>query len=124
MNKYFIQLAQNLTYIKPDEWQSIPIEVFEDYNTETKEDCTEYVIYLKITNGNEEIASKAMDIEDEYYYDIYYCTDLDKVFVGILGNAGNKEDITEEVSPDTLKLFKDHIKEYAKQYREINPFKI
>ena len=65
-----------------------------------------------------------MDIEDEYYYDIYYCTDLDKVFVGILGNAGNKEDITEEVSPDTLKLFKDHIKEYAKQYREINPFKI
>lgn len=124
MNKYFIQLAQNLTYIKPDEWQSIPIEVFEDYNTETKEDCTEYVIYLKITNGNEEIASKAMDIEDEYFYDIYYCVDLDKVFVAILGNAGNKEDITEEVSPDTLKLFKDHIKEFVKQYRETNPFKI
>ena len=124
MNKYFIQLAQNLTYIKPDEWQSIPIEVFEDYNTETKEDCTEYVIYLKITNGNEEIASKAMDIEDEYYYDIYYCTDLDKVFVGILGNAGNKEDITDEVNLDTLKLFKDHIKEFVKQYRETNPFKI
>lgn len=124
MNKYFIQLAQNLTYIKPDVWQSIPIEVFEDYNTKTKEDCTEYVIYLKITNGNEEIASKAMDIEDEYFYDIYYCVDLDKVFVAILGNAGNKEDITEEVSPDTLKLFKDHIKEFVKQYRETNPFKI
>lgn len=124
MNKYFIQLAQNLTYIKPDIWQSIPIEVFEDYNTETKEDCTEYVIYLKITNGDEEIASKAMDIEDKYYYDICYCTNLDKVSIAILGNAGNKEDITEEVSPDTLKLLKDHIKEFVKQYREANPFKI
>lgn len=118
MNRYLTQLAQDLSYIMPDEWQDTKIDVYEDENTETGEDTSEYMLYIPIPETNYNICSKAINEEtDAYWYVIVYQTDTDKLYVNILGDEV-LEEVAEAVDPDTIKIFKDHMKKYAKEYKE------
>jgi hypothetical protein len=115
MNKYLLQLAQDLTYIRPDKYKTSDITVYDDVDVNGN-DCSEYVLYIRIPEEKEEIAAKAIDevTRDGYWYDICYQTDTDKIFVAILGD-GNKENITNEIEAETLKIFKDFLKNYKQE---------
>ena len=108
MNRYLTQLAQDLSFIMPDEWQNTKIDVYEDENTETGEDASEYMLYIPISELNNEICRMAIGC---------YQADTDLLYVNILGDEV-LEEVAEAVDPDTIKMFKDHMKKYAKEYKE------
>jgi hypothetical protein len=118
MNRYLTQLAQDLSFIMPDEWQDTKIDVYEDENTETGEDASEYMLFIPISELNNEICRMAIGEEtDAYWYVISYQADTDLLYVNILGDEV-VEEVAEVVDPDTIKMFKDHMKKYAKEYKE------
>ena len=118
MNRYLTQLAQDLSFIMPDEWQDTKIDVYEDENTETGEDASEYMLYIPISEINNEICRMAIGEEtDAYWYVIVYQADTDLLYVNILGDEV-LEEVAEAVDPDTIKIFKDHMKKYANEYKE------
>ena len=119
MNKYLKELADDLLYMKSEEYNTLNISYYADERTDTHEDFSEYYLWIPIRKRD--IAAKAINEETDetYTYQICYQVDTKQCLFGVLGD-GNLEDITSEVDADVKKIFKDYIESCIDKHININ----